>query len=125
MKKSIRFFSILVPASVVMLILVSFQVQKTNVSGTWNMTVETSQGSGNPVLVLKQINDSIITGTYTGQFGEAPLKGKVSGNKINFQISTPDLTIDYIGTVEGSTMKGKVVFGSYGEGTFTGKMKEN
>ncbi len=115
----------LVPASVVMLILVSFQVQKTNVSGTWNMTVETSQGSGNPVLVLKQINDSIITGTYTGQFGEAPLKGKVSANKINFQISTPDLTIDYIGTVEGSTMKGKVVFGSYGEGTFTGKMKEN
>jgi hypothetical protein len=113
-------------ASVIIAILsVSFQVQKINVSGTWNMVVETSQGSGNPVMVLKQDNDSIITGTYTGQFGEAPLNGKVKAGKISFRIATSDLTIDYVGTVEGSAMKGKVIFGSYGKGTFTGKKKEN
>ena len=89
------------------------------------MTVETGQGSGNPVIVLKQENDSLLTGTYSGQFGEAPLKGKIISGKIIFQISASDLTIEYIGTVEGSSVKGKVIFGSYGEGTFTGKKKEN
>jgi len=32
-----------------------------------------------------------------------------------------DLKLDYIGTVEGDTMKGKAVFGQFGEGTFTAK----
>ncbi len=126
MKKSDPFSFILMMSSVILAIsLVSFQVQKINVTGTWNMVVETSQGSGNPVMVMKQVNDSIITGTYAGQFGESQLNGKVKAGKISFQIVTPDVTIDYAGTVEGSAMKGKVTFGSYGEGTFTGKKKEN
>lgn len=126
MKKSKSFSIILITAFVIIaVVLVSFQVQKINVSGTWNMSVETSQGSGTPVLVLKQVNDSIVTGTYTGQFGQADLKGVLKSNKINLRISTSDVTIDYIGTVNGNNMTGKVVFGEYGEGTFTGKKKEN
>jgi hypothetical protein len=34
------------------------------------------------------------------------------------------MDISYSGTVEGNTMKGKVVFGTIGEGTFTGIRKE-
>jgi hypothetical protein len=126
MKKSnlFLFITAIVLVSIVILT-VSFQAQKIDVSGTWNMVVETGQGNGNPVIVLKQVNDTIITGTYTGQFGEALLKGKVKAGKISFQILTPDVTIDYVGTVEGHAMKGRVIFGSYGEGTFTGKKKEN
>ncbi|MCJ7446557.1 MAG: hypothetical protein MUO72_02585 [Bacteroidales bacterium] len=87
------------------------------------MSVETGQGSGNPVIVLKQVNDSIITGTYSGQFGEAPLKGTLKGSKINLQISASEVTMEYVGTVDGNRMKGKVIFATYGEGTFTGIKK--
>jgi len=106
-------------------ITVSFQVQKINLSGTWNMIVETSQGSGNPVLVLNQVNDSTITGTYSGQFGESSLKGTLKSNNFNIRIPASDITMEYIGTIDGNSMKGRVVFGEYGEGTFTGKKKEN
>ncbi len=89
------------------------------------MTVETSMGSGNPVFTLKQANDTLVTGTYKGQFGEAPVKGTIKANKIDLKIETTDMGMEYIGTIEGSNMKGKVVFGTMGEGTFTGVKKEN
>jgi hypothetical protein len=111
--------------SVICLILsVSFQTQKPVVTGTWNMTVETSAGTGTPVFVLKQNNDTLITGTYKGQFGEAPVKGSIKVNKISLKFSASDMEISYSGIVDGNTMKGKAVFGTIGEGTFTGIRKE-
>jgi hypothetical protein len=111
--------------SVICLILsVSFQPQKAIVTGTWNMTVETSAGSGTPVFILKQENDTLITGTYKGQFGEAPVKGSIKINKISLRFSASDMEISYSGIVDGNTMKGKAVFGTVGEGTFTGIRKE-
>lgn len=94
------------------------------VSGTWQLTVETQGGTGNPSVTLKQEGEE-ITGTYKGRFGDAPLKGTIKGNEIQFTISInaqgQDLKIEYNGTVDGSTMKGKVKFGEMAEGTFTGK----
>ena len=106
------------------LTLVSFTSLQTNLTGTWNMAVITSQGSGNPTLVLKQEKDTIITGTYTGLFGELPLKGTLKGDKIDLVIKSTDVTMEYIGTVNGNSMTGKVVYTGLGEGTFTGKKKE-
>lgn len=94
------------------------------VSGTWQLTVETQGGTGNPSVTLKQEGEE-ITGTYKGRFGDAPLKGTIKGNEIQFTISInaqgQDLKIEYSGAVDGSTMKGKVKFGEMAEGTFTGK----
>lgn len=111
-------------SSVCLLLSVSFKPQKAVVNGTWNMTVETSAGSGNPVFVLKQENDTLVTGTYKGQFGEAPVKGSIKVNKISLKFSASDMEISYSGIIEGNTMKGKAVFGTMGEGTFTGIRKE-
>ena len=95
-----------------------------NVTGSWNFTVETSQGSGNPTFTFKQEGET-LTGTYKGQFGEAPLKGTVKGNDITFTIKVnaqgQDLEITYTGKVDGNTMKGKAVLGPIGEATFTAK----
>ena len=125
MKTSKRILISTIAISAIILILsVSFQAQKAIVTGTWNMKVETSAGSGTPVFVLKQENDTLITGTYKGQFGEAPVKGSIRVNKISLKLSASDMDISYSGTVEGNTMKGKVVFGTMGEGTFTGTRKE-
>ena len=124
MKTSKRILTSAAAISVICLILsVSFQSQKAMVTGTWNMTVETSAGSGNPVFTLKQENDTLITGTYKGQFGEAPVKGSIKVNKINLKLTASDMDISYSGIFEGNTMKGKVVFGTMGEGTFTGIRK--
>ena len=95
-----------------------------NVTGTWNMTVESPMGTGNPVFTLTQ-KGADVTGTYKGQLGEAPVKGTMKGNalelKYNINAQGTDLTITYAGTVEGDTIKGKVSYGDMGEGTFTGK----
>ncbi len=98
--------------------------QKPKIDGTWNLTVQTSMGNGTPVVVLKQENDTLITGSYSGQLGEAPLKGTVNANEVKFHFIISGNTIEYAGIVEGNDMKGKVTLGSMGEGTFTGKRKE-
>jgi D-glucosaminate-6-phosphate ammonia-lyase len=96
----------------------------TDVTGEWKLTVESPNGTGTPTVTFKQDGET-LTGTYKGRFGEAPLKGTVKGNDIKFSLTISpqgqDLQIDYTGTVDGDTMKGKAKFGDLGEGTFTGK----
>lgn len=98
-----------------------------NVTGDWNVSVETSAGSGNPSFTFKQDGEN-LTGTYKGQLGEGPLTGTVKGSDIKFTIKLnaqgQDLTIVYTGTIESKdSMKGKVMLGELGEGTWTGKRK--
>lgn len=96
------------------------------VGGEWSITVESPNGTGTPSVVFKQDGEA-LSGTYKGRFGEAPLKGAVKGNDIKFSVTISpqgqDLVIEYSGTVDGDTMKGKAKFGEYGEGNFTGKRK--
>jgi len=98
-----------------------------NITGDWSVTVETSAGSGNPSFTFKQEGEN-LTGMYKGQLGEGPLTGTVKGADIKFTIKLnaqgQDLTIVYTGTIENKdSMKGKVVLGELGEGTWTGKRK--
>jgi hypothetical protein len=95
-----------------------------NVSGEWDMTVETQAGAGNPHFSLKQ-DGTTLSGTYKGALGEAPVTGTVKGNEVTIQFNASaqgaDLSVTYTGTVEGDTMKGTVSLGDFGNGTFTGK----
>jgi hypothetical protein len=97
---------------------------KTNVTGNWKLTIETPNGPGGPSVIFKQEGEE-LTGTYKGRFGDAPLKGTVKGNDIKFTVKVnaqgQEVLVEYAGTVDGDTMKGKVKFGEFGEGTFTGK----
>ncbi len=98
-----------------------------NITGDWSVAVETSAGSGNPSFTFKQEGEK-LTGTYKGQFGEAPLTGTVKGADITFSVKVnaqgQDLTIVYTGKIESKdSMKGKVMLGELGEGTWTGKRK--
>jgi hypothetical protein len=126
MKKSTRISLVSAALSLIVFMLsVSFQAQPVKVAGTWNMTVDTPQGAGTPVFVLKQENDTLLTGTYVGRLGESPVKGTIKANKVSLKFYAAEMDIEYIGIVEGNTMKGKIVFGTVGEGTFTGKRKED
>jgi opacity protein-like surface antigen len=94
-----------------------------DVTGTWVMTVDTGQGTGNPTFVLKQEGEK-VTGSYKGQLGEAPVEGTIKGNDLalSYKISAQgvDLEVKYTGTVDGKNVAGKVSLGDLGEGTFKG-----
>jgi hypothetical protein len=97
--------------------------QSSNITGRWTLNVNTSQGNGKPVFDLKQENDSVISGHYKGQFGEAPVTGKVRGDSFEFGYTIRDITVKYIGRFSKKSMEGKSIYGTIGEGTFTGKRK--
>ncbi|SRR5258706_3102766 len=96
-----------------------------NVTGSWDFAVETSAGAGTPKFEFKQEGEK-LTGTYSGQLGNAKLEGTVKDRKIDFKFNV-DVggnagTVVYSGTVQDDgTMKGKVELAGLGEGTFTGK----
>ena len=99
---------------------------KVDLTGTWNLQVETSAGGGSPTFTFKQDGET-LEGTYEGAFGKANVTGKVNGNKATWSFTADaqgtQLNITYTGTVEKDTMKGTVTLGELGEGTFTGKRK--
>ena len=101
------------------------QATKTDVTGKWLFTVETSAGSGTPTLTLKQDGEK-LTGHYSGQLGEADLTGTLKGPdiKITFTADVQGNSINcvYTGTVDGKdAMKGKVELVGLGDGTFMAK----
>jgi hypothetical protein len=96
---------------------------KIDVTGAWSVTVETEAGSGNPSFTFKQEGEK-LTGRYKGLLGEADLTGTVKGDKIEFSFKATgqvEGVVNYAGTTDGKTMKGKVSLAGLGEGTFTGK----
>jgi hypothetical protein len=96
---------------------------KIDVSGTWVFQVETSAGSGSPTITFKQQGET-LTGKYSGQLGDAELKGTVKGNQIQFTFDPGVGVVIYTGTIENGTMKGKVELGDQASGTWTAKRKE-
>ena len=94
-----------------------------SVTGTWNLEVQTSQGTGTPMLILKQDGEN-VSGTYKGRLGEAPVTGTLKGNtlKFTFKISGPmgSLDVEYEGMVKGDSIEGTTKIGPEA-GTFTGK----
>ena len=101
------------------------QEKPADVAGTWAISVETQAGSGTPTLTLTQDGET-LTGIYTSQvFGEQKVTGTVKGNAITFGFTAAlegnTVKVTYTGTVESTSMRGKVTLGELGEGTFTGK----
>src|SRR3990172_7652255 len=114
---------ILVAAAFIALV-VGLGAAQQSVAGKWNLTVQLEQGSGAPTVVFKQDGET-LTGTYTGQFGEAPLTGTLKGKDIVFRVKISaqgyDVEFTYSGALESeTTMKGTVDLGGMASGTWTG-----
>jgi len=92
----------------------------TSLSGKWNAKVEVGGQGGSPTFVLKQDGEA-LTGTYSGAFGEAPLKGTVTGSKAAWSFEAGGLQVRYTGTVssDGNKIEGTVDYGGQADGTFT------
>jgi len=103
------------------------QDKPADVSGAWQLQIDLGGNAGTPSMTLKQDGEK-LTGVYSSQVvGEQQLTGTIKGNDITFGFQASfdgnAVKVTYTGTVDKDTMKGKVVFGDLGEGTFTGKKK--
>lgn len=91
-----------------------------DVSGTWQLTVETNQGTGSPTVVFQQQGER-LTGTFNSQIlGEVKLIGSVKGNAIEFAFEGDaggqKIQVSYKGTIESATtMKGTAVYAGFDE----------
>jgi hypothetical protein len=100
------------------------ETPKIDVSGTWDLSVETPQGTMALTSTFKQDGEK-LTGTQTSQMGEMPLEGTIKGADIAFAIvidmQGQQMTITYAGKVDGETMSGTIEFAGMGSSTWTAK----
>ncbi len=86
--------------------------QATDVSGEWELTMETQRGPMTQNLKIVQDGEK-ITVTMVSQRGEITGEGTVKGKDIEWSVKRTgrdgnEMTIAYKGTVEGTTMSGTV-----------------
>jgi hypothetical protein len=100
------------------------ETPKIDVSGTWDLSVESPQGTMALASTFKQDGEK-LAGIQSSERGEMPLEGTIKGADIAFAIvidvQGQQLTIAYAGKVDGETMTGTVEFGSFGSATWTAK----
>ena len=113
-------------AAAVVLASAPLAAQATNVTGDWEFTVTTDQGSGTPTMTFKQDGEK-LTGKYNGQVGSADLTGTVKGNAIQFtftiDVQGQQAPATYKGTVEKNSIKGSMDIAGMVSGTFTATKK--
>ncbi len=100
------------------------ETPKIDVSGTWDLSVESPQGTMALTSTFKQDGEK-LTGVQSSQMGEMALEGTIKGADIAFAIvidmQGQQMTIAYTGKVDGETMSGTIEFGSFGSSTWTAK----
>jgi len=104
--------------------LTSLSAYAADVSGNWNLTVESPRGTQNPTMTLAQKGEA-VSGTYKSARGELPLTGTLKGNDLKLSYTVDmggnSMTVGYEGVVNGDSIDGKVKFGEMGEGKFSAK----
>jgi hypothetical protein len=110
--------------TVVTFLAASAMLLAADVTGKWSFAVETGAGSGTPSFTFVQ-KGTALTGTYQGMVGEAPLKGKVEGDQIEFIVATGSGELRYSGKITGeTTMAGKADYPEIGAATWTAKKEK-
>jgi hypothetical protein len=104
-------------------LLVSSVAAAQSVAGTWNATVTTPNGGGNPTLTFAVKGDS-VSGTVKRPTGEVvPLKGTIKGKDLTYtyaiQADGQPVTVTVKAKVAGDSLSGTMDFG----GQMTGEIK--
>ena len=74
-----------------------------DIAGKWKATYD--ENGPRDVVFTFQVNDGKITGTAIGPQGDAPLAGKIEGNKVDFTVERDDFKAVVTGTIDGDEMK--------------------
>jgi hypothetical protein len=108
-------------------LMILFPALAADISGTWDMTVNSEAGTANPVFTFQQQGET-LTGNYKGLLGEAKVSGTIKGDKVEFSFDGEyegnKFKVVYSGTVESAgLMKGTARFGDLGEASWSGKKR--
>lgn len=98
---------------------------QTNITGDWDVTVTSPQGTNTTLVTFKQDGEK-VSGIFKAAQGQLPFDGgSLTGGdlKFTFTINTQgmELPITLTGKVEGAAMTGKADFGGFAEGDWTAK----
>lgn len=100
---------------------------KVDITGTWEMSAESPQGTMLITATYKQEGET-LTGKHVSEMGEAPLKGTVKGNEITYTLTIDgpngQMNIVHKGKVDGDTITGTAEIGDMGSVNFTAKRKK-
>ena len=103
------------------------ETPKIDVTGTWDMSVESPRGTMTLTSTFKQEGEK-LTGTQSSEMGEMALEGTVKGADIAFAIvidmQGQQITITYVGKIDGESMTGTIEFGGMGSAAWTAKKKK-
>src|SRR2546428_3528728 len=121
MKRMVCALSALVCALV---LAVSATAQAPNVTGDWDVTINSPQGARPAKASFKQEGEK-LTGAMKRPGGDLPLEGTVKGKEIKFKYTVKfqdqDLVITLAGNVDGDAMKGDADFGGLALGDWNAK----
>jgi hypothetical protein len=94
----------------------------TDLTGSWSIAVVLDAGTGAATFNFKQTGEA-LSGTYTGTFGTAQVTGTIKGDQIEWSFDAEQVgKVTYQGTLDGQDkMKGAVIYGQLGKGTFAGE----
>ena len=96
---------------------ISFGIaQDQNVASTWKIHIKFISGETIHTAIIKQ-KGTELSGTYKGNYKEGTITGTVKGNDITFRTrlrhEATNISFNFMGTVQGNTMKGTVDMGEY------------
>jgi hypothetical protein len=93
-----------------------------DVTGVWDMTVESPQGAMQLVATFKQDGEK-LTGTQASPMGEIALEGTVVGSEIKYVINIDmqgqQMAISFAGKIDGDKMAGIFEFGGMGSAAWS------
>ena len=119
--------AILVAVAIALVPVAAQDAKKIDITGAWEMTVESPQGQMVITANYKQEGET-LTGTHVSEMGEAPLKGTVKGADIEYTITLDmggqQFSILHKAKVDGDTITGSAVIGEMGTIAFTAKRKK-
>jgi hypothetical protein len=116
--------AVLVAVAVTLVPVAAQNATKIDITGQWEMTIESPQGQMVVTSNYKQEGET-LTGTQVSEMGESPIKGTVKGADIEYTITIDmggqQMSIVHKAKVDGDTIKGTATLGDMGTMTFTAK----
>jgi hypothetical protein len=101
--------------------------KKVDITGTWEITVESPQGTMIITANYQQEGET-LTGTHVSEMGTNPLKGTVKGVDVVYTITIDmqgqQMAIVHTGKVDGDTMAGTADLGGMGSIGWTARRKK-
>jgi hypothetical protein len=98
-----------------------------NITGAWEMTVESPQGQMTITANYKQDGEN-LTGNHVSEMGEASLKGTVKGTDVEYTLTVDmggqQMAIVHKAKVDGDTLTGSADIQGMGSITFKAKRKQ-